>query len=1043
MTKTLRQGLSFLMGFGFVFLPTYSPFLSLVFFLNARWSITSVDIVCLISAVIFNLPSLIHHNGVAFLSGLLPFLLAWLIYKASAHLYHNHLLKRVFHLPAIALGLILGLLITVTMSWLNIEGLNFVNSKTLTQAITWASSPAIYGHSIFLLGSLIAIVLPRAFPQVLSLSLSALGILISGSREAAIAWLFVIISLLILNARQRHKEAKHQLVTFLEIIMLIVMLFITSGLGAKLGWGQLGFLLDIAPSSPSTNILQGTEIAQGDWWISTGVRYESMSIEIEEQNLHGYAIYKTEANTWQRLQQIIPLDKGQAYTMSVWLKRSPDSPNTLPGLQGWAGQNFKDGTNEEFSVISYIDIKNKSQSFVSGPGERLAAGLIEDPASDWLRLWVSFRYTGASDKVFFWVGMAPDNRPGLSSQALFAGFQIEKGLEPSDYSPAPANRGLSLAAGRLPYWQKAWQAIRQKPYLGWGDNFSLYYQESIPDHDEAYAIPKHSHNLFLEVLFQGGLLAFCGLLGFLFFLSHQSWQQRDLAFLSVFVGLLFANMVDYSFFQAAILYPLAAMAGWRAASHLPANEAEEERLNQPAVVILLALSDVLWLLLSLGIALLCYKLLGQTLDKLPKALGYLRYCLVLWPLLMWREGLYPGYGLMASQELRKQVTAFSLAAFMTMGILLFFYRDLAIPRLFVVLVWFLSLLIAPFGRWFTKKLLRRLGLWGNRVLIVGAGELGQRIAKSLRLRPLSGLEPQAFFDDAPHKQQKSFEGVEVLGQLQDVEAYAQKHGIKHLIIAISQASSELRHSFLKMQGKTFQKVQFVPELQGLPLDSVHVSSLENFFVIESYNALNVPVNQLLKRALDLFGVIIGGLLISPLILAFAVAIYLDSPGPIFFGHKRLGKGGKHFKAWKFRTMIPDAQNMLDDLLARDESLRQEWNVNQKLKDDPRVTRVGRFLRKYSLDELPQLWNVLKGEMSLVGPRPIVDNEISKYGSAWELYQMVVPGMTGYWQVNGRSDTDYGQRVAMDSFYVRNWSLWLDIIILSQTVEVVLKGDGAY
>ncbi|HEX7022216.1 MAG TPA: sugar transferase, partial [Trueperaceae bacterium] len=199
----------------------------------------------------------------------------------------------------------------------------------------------------------------------------------------------------------------------------------------------------------------------------------------------------------------------------------------------------------------------------------------------------------------------------------------------------------------------------------------------------------------------------------------------------------------------------------------------------------------------------------------------------------------------------------------------------------------------------------------------------------------------------------------------------------------------------------------------------------------------------LKRLLDLTGVIIGGLLISPLIALLALAIILDSPGPAFFGHRRLGQNGKHFTCWKFRTMVPDAQERLEATLATNPQLREEWQQNQKLQNDPRVTRVGRFLRRTSLDELPQLWNVLKGEMSLVGPRPIVDDETHKYGEAYELYKMVRPGMAGYWQVRGRSDTDYDQRVELDSFYVRNWSVWLDIAILSEVPGIVLAGRGAY
>ena len=166
-------------------------------------------------------------------------------------------------------------------------------------------------------------------------------------------------------------------------------------------------------------------------------------------------------------------------------------------------------------------------------------------------------------------------------------------------------------------------------------------------------------------------------------------------------------------------------------------------------------------------------------------------------------------------------------------------------------------------------------------------------------------------------------------------------------------------------------------------------------------------------------------------------------GNVLFGHERVGRNGKKFKCLKFRTMVKNANEVLERLLFEDESARKEWNEGYKLKQDPRITPIGRFLRKSSLDELPQLWNVLKGEMSLVGPRPIIDKEIPKYHMEADLYLSARPGITGLWQISGRNDADYASRVALDSWYVRNWSLWYDIYILLRTMVVVLKRDGAY
>jgi lipopolysaccharide/colanic/teichoic acid biosynthesis glycosyltransferase len=170
---------------------------------------------------------------------------------------------------------------------------------------------------------------------------------------------------------------------------------------------------------------------------------------------------------------------------------------------------------------------------------------------------------------------------------------------------------------------------------------------------------------------------------------------------------------------------------------------------------------------------------------------------------------------------------------------------------------------------------------------------------------------------------------------------------------------------------------------------------------------------------------------------------LESRGGVFYGQTRIGKGGQKFKAYKFRTMIQDADHLLQVFLDKSPELKAEWLANHKLKEDPRVTRVGAVLRKYSLDELPQLWNIFIGDMSLVGPRPIVDAEVEKYGTCFELYKQVRPGLTGLWQVSGRSNTSYEHRVDLDEYYLLNRSFMLDVQILFKTVSVVLRKDGAY
>ncbi len=209
-------------------------------------------------------------------------------------------------------------------------------------------------------------------------------------------------------------------------------------------------------------------------------------------------------------------------------------------------------------------------------------------------------------------------------------------------------------------------------------------------------------------------------------------------------------------------------------------------------------------------------------------------------------------------------------------------------------------------------------------------------------------------------------------------------------------------------------------------------------------ACSMPVEaSVTKRVLDLCLIIalcVPALLLS---LVFAVLIKLDSPGPIIYRQERIGQGGRRFLAWKFRTMVHDAETALCRYFQHRPELRQEWEQQRKLRCDPRVTRFGKVLRRTSLDELPQLWNVLKGEMSLVGPRPIVEEEMVRYDKYLSEYLAARPGITGLWQVSGRNDIGYKQRVALDVQYVRNWSVWLDIFILARTLSVVVEGKGAY
>ncbi len=203
-----------------------------------------------------------------------------------------------------------------------------------------------------------------------------------------------------------------------------------------------------------------------------------------------------------------------------------------------------------------------------------------------------------------------------------------------------------------------------------------------------------------------------------------------------------------------------------------------------------------------------------------------------------------------------------------------------------------------------------------------------------------------------------------------------------------------------------------------------------------------PVGGRGKRLFDIAASLALIILLSPLMLMILAIMKISDPGPVVFGHRRVGYGGRHFHCLKFRSMATNSAELLQQLLQNDPQAREEWASAQKLRNDPRITPLGRILRETSLDELPQLFNVLRGDMSLVGPRPIVDEEAFRYAHRFAAYKRVRPGLTGLWQVSGRSDASYAARVKFDTVYVRSWSLPLDIAILLRTVRVVLKREGS-
>ncbi|WP_430914334.1 undecaprenyl-phosphate galactose phosphotransferase WbaP, partial [Klebsiella sp. Gene 6] len=287
------------------------------------------------------------------------------------------------------------------------------------------------------------------------------------------------------------------------------------------------------------------------------------------------------------------------------------------------------------------------------------------------------------------------------------------------------------------------------------------------------------------------------------------------------------------------------------------------------------------------------------------------------------------------------------------------------------------------------------------------------------------------------------EGIEVLKN--DLRWLTTIDKKTQFIVAVESHQSDIRNAWLRnFMIKGYRYVSVIPTLRGMPLDSTDMSFIfsHEVMIFRVQQNLAKWSSRLLKRFFDIVGSVSIIFILSPLLLYICKKVKQDG-GPAIYGHERIGKGGKPFKCLKFRSMVIDSKQVLDNLLKEDEEAKKEWEATFKLKNDPRITKIGKFLRRTSLDELPQLFNVLKGDMSLVGPRPIITAELERYNEEVDYYLLSKPGMTGLWQVSGRSDVDYETRVYLDAWYVKNWSMWNDVAILFKTIGVVLKRDGAY
>ncbi|EPT7105828.1 undecaprenyl-phosphate galactose phosphotransferase WbaP [Klebsiella michiganensis] len=464
------------------------------------------------------------------------------------------------------------------------------------------------------------------------------------------------------------------------------------------------------------------------------------------------------------------------------------------------------------------------------------------------------------------------------------------------------------------------------------------------------------------------------------------------------------------------------------------------------VSLALALSDFIGFIISIYLAIALVSITSSQQEYIfGEAQGWvtlhwlLAFCCVGWYGVRLRHYFYRKTFWFELKEILR-----TLVIFAVIEIAVIAFTTWSYSRALWLMTWIFVMFLVPIFRMITKRILNALGYWQRDTWIVGSGENAQEAYKAISSERNLGLNIVGFIaSEGGRTAGENVDGINVLpnniGWLATIDKKTQ------FIVAVESNQSEMRNTWLRnFMIKGFRYVSVIPTLRGMPLDSTDMSFIfsHEVMIFRVQQNLAKFSSRLIKRTFDIVGALSIIFLLSPLLIYISVMVKRDG-GPAIYGHVRVGKGGKAFKCLKFRSMVINSKEVLDKLLLENEDARDEWNKTFKLKNDPRVTKIGAFLRRTSLDELPQLFNVLMGQMSLVGPRPIITEELKRYNDEVDYYLLSKPGMTGLWQVSGRSDVDYETRVYLDAWYVKNWSMWNDIAILFKTISVVLNKDGAY
>lgn len=455
-------------------------------------------------------------------------------------------------------------------------------------------------------------------------------------------------------------------------------------------------------------------------------------------------------------------------------------------------------------------------------------------------------------------------------------------------------------------------------------------------------------------------------------------------------------------------------------------------------------ADLLSFLFSLLIVTLLFKTTGENTPLLQQfdmarltVLLFIAASTILWFWGKRRHYTYRKPFWSELYEIYQSLCVFALVDYVVLSLLNYRFSHLE-----WLVLWSVVFVSTPLLRFAVKLVLTKQGVWQMPSVVIGCAENAEEAFYAINSEKMMGFDVKAFVAADEQALSSPIKGIPYIRS----ESYLNSGALNYKVfIALEYDQRDLRDKWIRtLSARGVRNISIIPSTRGVPLYGTDISHFfsHEVMMLRINNNLVRKSSRFVKRTFDIVVSSLLLLMLSPLFAYIGWKVSRDGGSPTY-GHERVGFGGKKFKCLKFRSMVMNSQEVLQELLANDPEARAEWDKDFKLKNDPRITPIGHFLRKTSLDELPQLWNVFKGEMSLVGPRPIIDEELLRYKEDSEYYLMAKPGMSGLWQVSGRNDIDYDTRVYLDSWYVKNWSLWNDIAILFKTVGVVLNRDGAY